>query len=133
MSLRAIKFWCPAPPRIYTGSVKHLVLRASTHNAAVMAGPPAWLLGVVAGVAALAVLGYDFGLFTSLSGMTFAALGAFWVGAGIAAVLDAKHATRNAAVVALSLAALLIVYIGVASLRMPPPGASTAGPNVYPP
>jgi hypothetical protein len=90
-------------------------------------------LGVVAAIAALVVLGYDFGLFTSLSGMMFAGLGAFWVGAGIAAVLDAKHATRNATVVALSVAALVIVYIGVAWLRVPPPGASTGGPNVYPP
>jgi len=36
--------------------------------------------------------------------MMFSCLGAFWVGAGIAAVLDAKHATRNAVVVALSVA-----------------------------
>src|SRR5262245_196936 len=98
-----------------------------------MAGPPASVLGVVAAIAALAVLGADFGLFTSLSGMMFAALGAFWVGAGIAAVLDAKHAVRNAAVIALSVAAVVIVYIGMASLRVPPPGTSTGGPNVYPP
>jgi hypothetical protein len=90
-------------------------------------------LGVAAAIAALAVLGYDFGLFTSLSGLMFAGLGAFWVGAGIAAVLDAKHAARNAAVVALSVTAIVILYIGVAALRVPPPGTATGGPNVYPP
>jgi hypothetical protein len=99
----------------------------------VMAGPPAWLFGIVAAIAALAVLGYDFGLFTSLSGVMFAVLGAFWVGAGIAAVLDAIHGSRNAIIIALTVAALVILYIGVAALQVPPPGTSTGGPNVYPP
>lgn len=106
--------------------------RALQHSAAGMAGPPAWLLGVVASVAALSVLGDDFGLFTSLTGAMYAALGAFWFGAGLAALLDARHGGRNAVIVALSVAALVIVYIGVAFTRVPPPG-STGGPNVLPP
>ena len=98
-----------------------------------MAGPPAWLLGVVASVATLSVLGDDFGLFTSLTGALYAALSAFWFGAGLAGLLDAKHGGRNAAIIALSIAAIVIIYFGAAWARVPPPGASTGGPNVFPP
>jgi len=39
-----------------------------------MRRPPGWFVGIGAGVAALMILGFDAGLFTSLAGMPLAAV-----------------------------------------------------------
>jgi len=98
-----------------------------------MAGPPGSLLGVVGAIAALEILGADFALFASGGGVLFAAVGAFWIGAGIAAMIDPTHAGRNAALVAISIAACVVLFIASVSFRPVPPGTSTGGPNVLPP
>ena len=98
-----------------------------------MAGPPGSLIGNVAAIAVLAILGFDFGLFTSPIGVLFAAIAAFWIGAGIAALVEPKRAGRNAAIVAVSIAASVVLYVAVASSRPAPPGPSHGGPNVLPP
>ena len=85
------------------------------------------------GIGALNVLGGDFALFASTGGVFFAAVGAFWIGAGIAALIDPAHAGRNAALVAFSLVACVVLFIASVSFRPAPPGTSTGGPNVYPP
>ena len=55
-------------------------------------GPPGWLVGPVTAIAALAILGFEFVLFTSGSGLLMAAVAAFWFGAGIAALNESKAA-----------------------------------------
>jgi hypothetical protein len=78
-----------------------------------MAGPSARLIGVVAGVAALVVIGIDgrmftsgmrvvLGLFMSGVGVVIAALTVFWIAAGLAALIEPAHATRNASFVAIA-------------------------------
>jgi len=84
-------------------------------------------------IAALEILGADFALFASGGGVLFAAVGAFWIGAGIAAMVDPIHAGRNAALVAIFVAACVVLLIASASFRPAPPGTSTGGPNVMPP
>src|SRR5262245_8471155 len=101
-------------------------------------GPPNWLIGIVVGIAALSVVGGDLALFTlslftSLSGIAFAAIGLFWIAAGVVALIDPKHAVRNAAVVAILIVACVVVYLAVASFQPAPPGTSRRGPNVLPP
>jgi hypothetical protein len=96
-------------------------------------GPPGWLVGPVTAIAALAILGFDFGLFTSGSGLLMAAVAAFWFGAGMAALIDPKRQKQNAMIVALSIAVCLSAYLGIGRLSAPPPGTSYGGPNVYPP
>ena len=109
-----------------------------------MAGPPSRLIGVVAGLAVLTVAGIDvrlftsagrvvFGLFASGGGVVIAALAAFWIVAGITALIEPAHATRNASIVAFAILALVVLYLGVASTRPAPPGTSYGGPNVMPP
>jgi hypothetical protein len=109
-----------------------------------MAGPPARLVGVVAGVAALVVIGFDFGLFTSGvrvivglftsgAGVFIAAVALFWIAAGLAALIEPAHVTRNASIVAITVAAIVGLYLAVASTRPAPPGSSYGGPNVLPP
>jgi hypothetical protein len=99
-----------------------------------MIGPPSWLIGLVTSIAALSVLGRDFALFTSEIGIAFAAIGAFWIGAGVAAVSDPKHAGRNAAIVATAIVASVVLLFAIAiPSRSAPPGISTGGPNVMPP
>ena len=101
-------------------------------------GPPNWLIWIVVGVAALSVVGRDLALFTlslftSLSGIAFAAIGLFWIAAGLAAVIDPKDAGRNAAIIATVIVAIVVFYVAVASTRPAPPGTSHGGPNVMPP
>jgi hypothetical protein len=101
-------------------------------------GPPSWLIGIVVGIAALSVIGRDIalftlGLFTSLSGIAFAAIGVFWIAAGVVAVIDPKHAGRNAAIIATVIVASMVLYLGAVSSRPVPPGTSRGGPNVLPP
>ena len=111
------------------------------HDAVVparVAGPPSWLIGIVVGIAALSVVGRDIALFTlalftSLSGIAFAAIGVFWIAAGVAAVIDPKHAGRNAAIVATVIVASVALYLAAISSRPAPPGTSRGGPNVLPP
>jgi hypothetical protein len=109
-----------------------------------MAGPPARLIGVVAGVAVLVVVGIDvrlftsgmgvvFGLLTSGVGVVIAALAAFWIAAGLAALIEPAHATRNASIIAMAIIAVVVLYLAVASTRPAPPGTSYGGPNVMPP
>jgi hypothetical protein len=100
------------------------------HDAVVparIAGPPSWLIGIVGGIAALSVVGRDIALFTlalftSLSGIAFAAIGMFWIAAGVVAVIDPKHAGRNAAIVATVIVASVVLYLSAASSRPSPPG-----------
>lgn len=95
--------------------------------------PPGSLVGVVAAVAALSILGGHFALFASSGGVVFAAVGAFWIGSGLAALIDPPHAGRNAALVGISIAACVGLLIASVSFRPAPPGTSTGGPNVFPP
>ena len=99
----------------------------------VIVGPPGSLLGVVVAIAALRILGGDFALFASGGGVLFAAVAAFWIGAGIAALIDPAHAGRNAGIVAISVAACVVLYVAVASSLPTPPGTSSGGPNVLRP
>jgi hypothetical protein len=93
-------------------------------------------LGIVVGIAALSVVGRDLALFTlslftSLSGIAFAAIGLFWIAAGLAALIHPTHAGRNAATMAI--VASVVLYLGAISFRPAPPGTSHGGPNVLPP
>jgi hypothetical protein len=98
----------------------------------------------VAGVAVLIVIGFDggvfaagmravLGLFTSGVGVVIAAIAAFWIGAGLAALIEPAHATRNASIIAMAITALTVLYLAVASTRPAPSGTSYGGPNVLPP
>jgi hypothetical protein len=98
-----------------------------------MPGPAARLIGGVAGVATLIVIGVDVGLFTSGVGVVIAALGAFWIAAGLAALIEPAHAKRNASIVAVAIVAVVVLYLTVASTRPAPSGTSYGGPNVMPP
>jgi hypothetical protein len=103
-----------------------------------MVGPPNWLIGVVVGIATLSVVGRDLALFTlslftSLSGIAFAAIGLFWIAAGVVALIDPKHAVRNAAIVATVIVTSVVFYLAAVSSRPAPPGTSHGGPNVLPP
>jgi hypothetical protein len=111
---------------------------ASVRMSARVVGPPNWLIGIVVGIAALSVVGRDLALFTltlftSLSGIALAAIGLFWIAAGVVSLIDPKHAVRNAAIVAILIVACVVLYVGVASFQPPPPGTSRGGPNVLPP
>jgi hypothetical protein len=96
-------------------------------------GPPGWLVGPVAAVAALLFVGFQFGLAASGVGLLMAAVAAFWFGAGIAALIDPKRQKQNAMIVALSIVVCLSAYLGMVASRPAPPGTSHGGPNVYPP
>jgi hypothetical protein len=96
-------------------------------------GPPGWLVGAVAAVAALAILGLDFGLFASGSGVLFVVVAAFWLGAGLAALIDPPRQGRNALIVAAVIVGCVFAYLGIAATRPAPPGASYGGANVDPP
>lgn len=96
-------------------------------------GPPGWLVGPVAAIAALAILGFDFALFASGGGFLMAAVAAFWFGAGIAALIDPKRQKQNAMIVAVSIVVSLSAYLGMLRSQPAPPGTSYGGPNVYPP
>lgn len=109
-----------------------------------MTGPRAWLVGATASVAALVVVGFDsglfmsgvrvfFGLFTSGVGVVIAAVVVFWMAAGLAELIEPAHATRNASIVAITIAAIVVLYLAVASTRPAPPRTSYGGPNVMPP
>ena len=93
-------------------------------------GPPGWLVGPVAAVTALAILGFQFALFASGEGLLIAGGAAFWIGPGIAAFVDPKRQLRNAMIVAVTIAVRLSGYLRVVSSRPPPPGASQGGPNL---
>jgi hypothetical protein len=82
---------------------------------------------------ALGILGVEVGLLTSHIGVLYATVAAFWFGAGIAALIEPAHATRNASVIAMAITALAVLYLAVASTRPAPPGTSYGGPNVLPP
>lgn len=109
------------------------------HHARVRAaGPPSWLIGIVVGIATLSVIGRDLalftlGLFTSPAGIAFAAIGVFWIAAGIAAVIYPTHAGRNAAIIAMAIVASVVLYLGAASSQPAPPGTPRGGPNVLAP
>jgi hypothetical protein len=98
-----------------------------------MGRPPGWLVGIGAAVAALMILGFDLALFASLGGVVFAAVTAFWIGATAASLADPPASGRNALIVALSIVACVVAYVGFASTRPAPPGTSYGGPNVLPP
>jgi tetrahydromethanopterin S-methyltransferase subunit D len=96
-------------------------------------GPPGWLVGSVAAIAALVILGFDFALFTSGFGFLMATVAAFCFGAGIAALIDPKRQKQNAMIVAFSIVVCLAAYLSVVTSMPAPPGTSYGGPNVYPP
>ena len=98
-----------------------------------MAGPPSWLVGIVTAIAALVFIGFDLALFASSGGIVFTGVAAFWIGSGVAALIDPGRAARNAVIVATAIAASAIVYFSVVSARPVPPGTSTSGPNVLRP
>ena len=109
-----------------------------------MPGPPAWLVGLAVSVAALVAIGFDvrlftsgghviFGLFTSGAGVVIVAVAAFWIAAGLAALIEPAHAPRNASIIAMAIIAVVVLYLAVASTRPAPPGTSYGGPNVLPP
>jgi len=97
-----------------------------------MVGPPSWLIGVIIAIAALVFIGFDFALFASSGGIVFAGAAAFWIGAGVAALIDPRRAGRNAVIVATAIAASVVVYVAVVSSRSGPVprGTSTGGANV---
>jgi hypothetical protein len=112
----------------------HALMRAPAR----VIGPPNWLIAVVVGIAAVSVVGRDLALvtlslFTSLSGIAVAAIGVFWIAAGLMALIDPKHAARNAAIIAIVIVVSLVAFIAVASFQPSPPGTSRGGPNVLPP
>jgi len=112
----------------------HAHLRASVR----VVGPPNWLIGIVVGIAAVSAVGHGLvlfalGLLTSPAGIAFAAIGLFWIAAGVSAVIDPTHAGRNAVIIAMAIVAIVVLYLGAASSRPPPPGTSRGGPNVLPP
>jgi apolipoprotein N-acyltransferase len=92
-------------------------------------------MGVITAIAALDIIGFDFALFASSGGIVFASVAAFWIGAGVAALIDPRRAGRNGLVVATAIAASVVVYLAVVSSRSGPlpAGTSTGGPNVPPP
>ena len=96
-------------------------------------GPPGWLVGPVAAIAALFIVGFQFGLATSSIGLLMAAVAAFWFGAGTAALIDPKRQKQNAMIVAVSIAVCLAAYLGMLRSQPAPPGTSYGGPNVFPP
>jgi len=95
--------------------------------------PPGWLVGPVAAIGALGILGFQFALFASGGGFLLAAGGAFWFGAGIAALIDPKRQVRNALIVAIVIAVYMSVFLSMVVFQPAPPGASQGGPAVYPP
>jgi hypothetical protein len=124
--------------RVFLESTSIVAHHAQVRVSARVVGPPNWLIGIVVGIAALSVIGRDLalftlGLFTSPAGIVFAAIGAFWIAAGIAAVIDPTHAGRNAAIIATAIVASVVLYLGAISSRPAPPGTSYGGPNVMPP
>lgn len=125
-------------PKRLTDSIQPRFLwsedRIVAHHARVrVVAPPTWLIGIVVGIAALNVLGWDFALFASGGGIAFAAIGAFWIASGVAAVIDPTHAGRNAAIIATAIVASVMLYLGAISSRPAPSGTSRGGPNVLPP
>jgi hypothetical protein len=96
-------------------------------------GPPGWLVGPVAAIAALLFVGFRFGLAASGVGLLMAAVAAFWFGAGIAALIDPKRQKQNAMIVALSIVVCLAAYLGMVRSQPAPSGASHGAANVYPP
>jgi len=96
-------------------------------------GPPGWLVGPVAAIGAVAILGVQFALFASGGGILFAAAIAFWFGAGIAALIEPQQQVRNALIVAVAIVACLSVFLSMIAFQPAPPGASHGGPAVYPP
>jgi hypothetical protein len=98
-----------------------------------MAGPPGYVVGLLAAIAALDLIGFGFALFASTGGLVFAMMAAFWIGAGVAAVIEPRYAGRNALIVAAVIVGSVVAYLTVASSRPAPPGTSRGGPNVLPP
>jgi hypothetical protein len=96
-------------------------------------GPPGWLVGPVAAIAALFIVGFEFGLAASSIGLLMAAVAAFWFGAGLAALIDPKRQKQNAMIVALFMVVCLAAYLGTVRSQPAPPGASHGAANVYPP
>ncbi|MGH9253230.1 MAG: hypothetical protein ACRD3C_01535 [Vicinamibacterales bacterium] len=93
-------------------------------------GPPGWLIGPAAAIAALFILGVEFALFASGGGLLMAAGIALWIGAEVAAFVDPARQLRNAMVVAAAIVVCLSVYLAVVSSKSAPPGTSFGGPNV---
>jgi hypothetical protein len=90
-----------------------------------------WLVGPLAAAATLVALAIVWlGLYTSVPGLLIAAGIAFWVGAGVAALVERGRATRNAAIVAAFIVVLLAACLVFLRSQAPPPGASHGGPNV---
>jgi hypothetical protein len=88
---------------------------------------------VVVAIAALDIVGVGFGLFTSPIGVLYAAIAAFWIGAGIASLMEPTHAGRNAAIVAISITGCVVLFLASVWFRPVPPGTSTGGPNILSP
>jgi hypothetical protein len=96
-------------------------------------GPPGWLVGPVAAIGALGILGYQFALFASGGGLLIAAGTALWFGAGLAALIDRKRQVRNAMIVAIAVVVYLSGFLVMVASQPAPPGASHGGPAVYRP
>jgi hypothetical protein len=94
-----------------------------------LVGPPAWLVGPVVAIAALLIFGIEFALFPSGGGILIAAGVAFWIGAGVAGMVDPDRPWRNTLIVAVSIVVWLSAYLTVVISRAMPPG-SQGGPNV---
>ena len=94
-----------------------------------LVGPPAWLVGPVVAIGATLILGVEFALFASGGGILIAAGVAFWIGAGIAGLVDPDRPWRNALIVAVSIGAWLSAYLAIVMSRAMTPG-SQGGPNV---
>jgi hypothetical protein len=104
--------------------------RPNRNDASVgLVGPPAWLVGPVVAVGALLILGIEFALFASGGGILIAAGVGFWIGAGVAGMVDPDRPWRNALIVGVSIVVWLSAYLTVVMSRPMPPG-SQGGANI---
>lgn len=99
---------------------------------------PSWLVGLLAAIGALILVGFvSIGFYASFGGLIIAGALALTAGTAAAAAVDSKRSARNAAVVAFFIVVLFALYlILLPSLARPsdPRGPSShGGPGVYPP
>ena len=105
--------------------------------------PPGWLVGISVGVATLHLVVWNTALLAiGIVGLLLVPAIAMWAGAAAASVVDARHITRNTALVVCAVAALFLGYLTMILDRPAPPGSSfgganfdpsKGGPTVYPP
>ena len=96
---------------------------------------PSWAIALAATTAALVAVGLlSVGFFASFGGLAIAGMAAFAAGTLAAAIVDAKQAARNTAVVAFYLVVLAAVYfLLLPALADPQQPGARGGPRVYPP